>query len=228
MTGTSHHSCERCPNTTPIFFTCSLRDFQGTRPSIRAIPAVWREDPAHNLVGAAFPRAIGADVPDHFARADCKGNVVQGFYLRICTGKQGLYRVFHALAASRTRKVLQIWLSSITFFSSCIFTRKNTHTPQNAGGCAGPPFLMRQIFLSAAYACPFAAPGLYDALYHRQPPDARAGGVFSIPWPRGPWRSCSLWGYSAKSPHGLRLRSGSRRTHRAGAALPPGSVPATS
>ena len=63
ITGTSHQSWERWPNTTPIFRTCSLRDFQGTRPSIRHSPLSGVKIPLMILMVLLLPAPLGPMYP---------------------------------------------------------------------------------------------------------------------------------------------------------------------
>ena len=59
ITGTSHHSWERWPNTTPMWATCRLRSCQGTRPSTRQTPESGVSMPLSILMVEDFPAPLG-------------------------------------------------------------------------------------------------------------------------------------------------------------------------
>ena len=50
--------------------------------------AVGRKDAAHNFDGAAFSRAVRADVADHFPVADGEGNVAERVHARVFAPEQ--------------------------------------------------------------------------------------------------------------------------------------------
>ena len=63
ITGRSHHSCVRCPNTTPISRTCSMRFFHGVLPSISHFPESGTSIPEMTLTVVDFPAPFGPMYP---------------------------------------------------------------------------------------------------------------------------------------------------------------------
>ena len=63
MTGTSHHSCVRCPNTTPISLTWFILSFQGVLPFTRHSPLSGVRIPLRILIVELFPAPLGPIYP---------------------------------------------------------------------------------------------------------------------------------------------------------------------
>src|SRR5262245_18453195 len=63
MTGRSHQSCVRCPKTTPIRRTCSMRSRHGTRPMTSQLPASGTRMPASSFTVVDLPAPFGPMYP---------------------------------------------------------------------------------------------------------------------------------------------------------------------
>ena len=74
-TGTSHHSWERCPNTTPMSFTYSFRCFHGFIPLIWHWPLSGTRMPDIILMVLLFPAPLGPIYV--FPLTDMKGDILQ-------------------------------------------------------------------------------------------------------------------------------------------------------
>lgn len=62
-TGTSHHSWDLCPNTTPISLTCSFLSFQGILPLIVQLPLSGVNIPLNTFMVLLLPASLGPIYP---------------------------------------------------------------------------------------------------------------------------------------------------------------------
>ena len=118
MTGTSHHSWLRWPNTTPSRATCRFRSSQGTRPSTVQVPQSGRRMPLRILMVVLFPAPLGP-MKASISPASTEKEMPSTACTSLILGRRIARRLpLMPFSFCLTRKALVRFSDSITFMSS--------------------------------------------------------------------------------------------------------------
>ena len=121
MIGTSHHSCDRCPNTTPMFFTYSFLFFHGVYPLIAHVPDVGVSMPLMIFIVVLLPAPFGPMYPTMSPSSMSNDTLFRALMILYFLLKKFFRKDHFPFCFSGTLNCLQMSLNSMIFVKSTSF-----------------------------------------------------------------------------------------------------------